>query len=565
MNHTTIPQTQHAIQLIGPGELRHNPSKSVVRPGPHQILARVEAVGLCFSDLKLLKQFSHHARKGEVLEGLKREILNQIPSYVPGENPTVPGHEVVCRIVAVGDQVRHHKVGERCLVQTDYRELRTAGSNAAFGYNFEGGLQEYVLMDERVVMDPGSGERFLIPVDETLGASAVALVEPWACVEDSYVNPERRQIKPGGRLLVVVDQGRSVQGIQEALGQGKPGFLTVLCPDDGNMNALSSLDISVERAQDAARLSDETFDDIIYFGARKTTIELLSDKLAAGGIMNIVTGGQRIGEKVSVGIGRIHYGMTRWIGNHGNRALDSYSSIPPNCEIRGGEEVAIIGAAGPMGQMHVIRALCLDTPGISLVCTDLDDGRLETLMVKAAPLSESRGIPLRVLNTRKDPLRNRFSYFIILVPAGAIVADAIALSKPGCLINIFAGIPAPTRHDLDLDTYIANRCFMFGTSGSVIQDMKIVLDKVRSGKLDTNISVGAVSGMAGAAQAIAAVENRSLAGKIIVYPALHDVGLIPLAEMARHFPTVSLKLDRGQWTPAAEEELLRVAAKRTGA
>ena len=54
-------------------------------------------------------------------------------------------------------------------------------------------------MDERVVIDPETGERFLIPVPEDLSASAVCLVEPWACVEDSYVNPERRRpLKAGG-------------------------------------------------------------------------------------------------------------------------------------------------------------------------------------------------------------------------------------------------------------------------------------------------------------------------------------------------------------------------------
>jgi D-arabinose 1-dehydrogenase-like Zn-dependent alcohol dehydrogenase len=152
-----LPQTQHAIELVGPGRLRHNLQKKVLPPGPYQIVAQVEAVGLCFSDLKLLKQFSQHVRKGEVVEGLPPEVLSQIPSYAPGEKPTVPGHEVVCRIVAAGERVRHHRAGERCLVQTDYRDLRTAASNAAFGYNFEGGLQEYVLMDERVIMDPRSG------------------------------------------------------------------------------------------------------------------------------------------------------------------------------------------------------------------------------------------------------------------------------------------------------------------------------------------------------------------------------------------------------------------------
>jgi hypothetical protein len=71
--------------------------------------------------------------------------------------------------------------------------------------------------------------------------------------------------------------------------------------------------------------------------------------------------------------------------------------------------------------------------------------------------------------------------------------------------------------------------------------------------------VDAISGMAGAVEGIAAVENRTLAGKIIVYPMLHDVGLIPLAKLNERFPTVAAKLDDGQWTKAAEEELLKVA------
>jgi hypothetical protein len=58
---------------------------------------------------------------------------------------------------------------------------------------------------------------------------------------------------------------------------------------------------------------------------------------------------------------------------------------------------------------------------------------------------------------------------------------------------------------------------------------------------------------------IASIENRTLAGKIIVYPMLHDVGLIPLAELDQHFPTVAKKLNHGIWCREAEEELLRVA------
>jgi len=556
---TNIPSTQHAVQLVGPGQLKVNPAKPVVQPGPHQILAKVECVGLCFSDLKLLKQFSQHARKSEITSGLDAGVLAEIASYVPGNKPTVPGHEVTCRIVAVGSQVAHHKVGERCMVQADYRALPTANSNAAFGYNFEGGLQEYILMDERVVIDPANGERYLIPAPENLSASAIALVEPWACVEDSYVNPERQSLKTGGRLLVVADTGHAIEGLSDLIAAHAPAAITAIVAEDSQKAALKSLNVPVSFLDQPSALPNEAFDDIVYFGAAKQTIELLNDKLAPRAVFNIVLGGRKIGQPVSVAIGRIHYGMTRWIGTTGANAADSYRHVPPTGEIRPGDSVLIIGAGGPMGQMHVLRALCSGIKNISIVGTDVDDARIASLHQKADPLAAASHIPMQLVNTQKHAITGKFSYFALMAPVGALVAASVRDSKPGCLINIFAGIPVLTRQDLDLDTYIAHRCYMFGTSGSEIRDMKIVLRKVIDGQLDTNRSVDAITGIAGAAAGIAAVENRTLAGKIIVYPMLHDVGLIPLSELAKHFPTVAAKLDAGAWCLAAEIELLNVA------
>lgn len=557
-----IPSRQYAVQLVGPSQLRLNKDKDVFTPGPYQVLAKIEAVGLCFSDLKLLKQFTDHVRKSEIVSGISPEVLREIPSYVPGPKPVVPGHEGVCRIVAVGEKVQHHRVGERCLVQTDYRDLRTANSNAAFGYNFEGALQEYVLMDERVIMDPQTRERFLIPVGESLSASAVCLVEPWACVEDSYVNEERQTVKPGGKLLVVAEAGHVVEGMNEVVSaKALPASLTAVCATDQQAAALTKLAVPFVRATGMADLANEGFDDIIYFGADKKAIEVLNDKLAARGIMNVVTGGKRIGQPVSVGIGRVHYGMTRWIGTTGTSAAESYRFIPATGEVRPGETILVVGAGGPMGQMHVIRNVCSGVKNIRLTGTDMDDTRIASLTKKAAPLAQANGVDLRMVNTQKNPLNEKFSYYALMAPVGALVAEAVKNSLDRCLINIFAGIPAPTRHDLDLDTYIANHCYMFGTSGSVIRDMKIVLSKIESGALDTNCSVDAISGMAGAVEGIAAVENRTLAGKIIVYPMLHEVGLIPLARLGEHFPTVAAKLRDGQWTKAAEEELLACAGR----
>lgn len=538
-----LPKTQHAVQLVGPGELKLNQSKSVNTPGPHEILLKIEAVGLCFSDLKLLKQFHDHVRKSEVVSGIEKSVLAGMQSYVPGSKPVVPGHEVVCRIVAVGREVKQHREGERCLIQTDYRQLPTAaGSNAAFGYNFEGGLQEYTLVDERVVIAP-NGERYLIPVGEERGASSIALVEPWACVEDSYVTPERNRVKPGGKLLVVADAGRTEKGVDASYSPSAPPA-------------------KVERVApaDVAGLPNESFDDIIYFGADKVTVEALNDKLALGGIMNLVLGGKKFGEPVSVGVGRVHYGGTRWVGTTGNDAFESYRHIPANGEVRANDRVVVVGAGGPMGQMHVLRDVCLRVPGVSVVGTDFDDIRLETLRKKAEPLAQANGAALRLVNSQKNPLTEKFTYFALMAPVAALVASAIQDADDDAIINIFAGIPAPTKHAIDLDAYIAKRCFMFGTSGSTIEDMRIVLRKVEDEGFDTNASVDAVSGMAGAIDGIASVENRTLAGKIIVYPMLHDLGLIPLNELGRRFPTVAAKLDGGKWTREAEQELLRVAA-----
>jgi len=556
----TLPKTQYAIQLIGPDELKLNTEKEVYRPGLYQIVVKVEAVGLCFSDLKLLKQFDKHVRKSKIVSGIDPLVLNGISSYKPDTEPTVPGHEAFCTIIAVGDKVTRHTPGQRVLVQTDYRWLKTAESNSAFGYNIEGGLQQYVLMDERVIVDPERDESFLIPVDKDMSASAIALVEPWACVESSYMTEERNTILPAGKLLVVADSGRSIQGLQDSFStEGKPVSVTAICSEIGQIEALQSLRVDITPTQTVNALPDEAFDDIIYFGSDKAVIEKLNNKLAAKGIINIVLGGQAIGADVSVGVGRTHYGLTRWIGTTGKDAAQSYKNIPAAGEVRKGDKAIIIGAAGPMGQMHTIRLVCSGVKNLSVVGTDFDDERLESLGKKANALAAERGVKLSLVNPQKIPVTDKFSYFAIMAPVSPLVAKAVKDSMDGALINIFAGIPAAVKQDIDLDTYIAHRCFMFGTSGSRLSDMKIVLEKVLSGQLNTDCSVDAVSGMAGAIEGIRAVEARTMAGKIIVYPQLNNLPLMPLSQLQKKYPSIAEKLNHGIWTKEAEEELFKIA------
>ncbi len=563
-----LPATQHAIQFVGPGRLVHNRAKPVPAPGPTQLVVKVEAVGICFSDTKLLKAFSTHLRKAEVSGGLDATALAEIPSYVPGELPTVPGHEVAGRIVAVGEAVARHAVGERVLVQTDYRHLPTPGSNAAFGYNFEGGLQEYVLLDERMIIEPGTAQRFLIPVDEAPSGSAVALLEPWACVEASYASRERSTLAPGGRLLVVADAGHAIQGLAPLFAAATPGTVTAVVAEDAQRAAIEGAvgpaGPALARVADAVALPVESFDDIVYFGADGDRIEQLQELLATRGVIDIVLGGRRIGRAVAMDVGRIHYDLTRWVGTTGAAAADGYAIAPADGELRAGDRVAVIGAAGPMGFMHVIRAVTSTLPGLTLTGVDIDDARLAHLADIAGPLAASRGIPAVFLNSRTTPPEPGFSYVAVMVPAPPLVAQAVDLAGDRGRINIFAGFAAGTRAALDLDAVLAKGVYLFGTSGSEIPNMKAVIGKLERGELDPNISVDAVTGMEGVKEALAAVEARTSGGKIVVYPALHELGMVRLSELAGRFPTAAAGLRDGRWTRAAEESLLAAAAGEGG-
>jgi threonine dehydrogenase-like Zn-dependent dehydrogenase len=547
-----IPAKQYAVQLVGPDQLVLNKAKDVFRPGPHQVLARVEVVGLCFSDLKLLKQFTGHVRKGPVVAGIDLDILKEIPSYVPEEAPTVPGHETVVRIVAVGTGVTRHKPGERYLVQTDYRWVRTATSNAAFGYNFEGALQEYVLMDERIITAP-DGESMLIPAREDRAASAIALAEPWACVEDAYVSKERTTLKGDGQMLIVADSEIPLGRMGNLLHRyGTPAKITWV----SRLAPPADLTMPVTVAKRIDDLPDATYDDVLYFGSNARTVEGLFPKIAANGLLNIMLNGGRFSRPVVTMVGRVHYGGIRIVGTTGSDPAESMKYIPKTGEIRHGDRVNVVGAGGPMGMMHVIRNVCQGIEGVSMFAGDVDEGRLAALTRIAEPLARKNDVEYQTYNAQEQETPADLTYTVLMAPVPELVAAAVQNSAARGIINIFAGIPATVSGPIDLDAYVEKRLYFIGTSGSTLDDMKRMLEKVESGRLDTNVSVAAISGFEGAVAGIRAVENRSIPGKIMVYPACKELGLIRLEELAQKLPDVAACLKDGLWTLEAEKQLL---------
>jgi len=538
----TAPETQRAVQLVGPDELILNEEKAVYTPNDHQILCKVVVVGLCFSDLKLLKQFSGHVRKSQIVTGLDPVVLDEYPAYVPDEKPTVPGHEPVVEIIAVGDKVERFKVGERYMIQADWRWIETANSNGAFGYNFEGALQEYVLLDERIIISPDGTSMLLSAPANQRAASAFALSEPWACGEDAYQEVQRQGIKEGGNLLVIAGTRGDKDAVEALVGANTQSAETVQV---GQTAILASLN----------ELPDDHFDDVIYFGADADVMTALFAKGKKGALFVICQCGESFGKPVMTAVGGVHYRGFRIAGTAGSDPAAALASIPERCEMRTGDKINVIGAAGPMGVTHVIRDLCVGE-NVTVYAADLSDERLEALAKIAEPTAAANGTTYVGYNPTKTQPEIDFDMQVVMAPVPALVANAVTSCAPKGIIDIFAGIPADKYGEIDLDVYCKNQLYFVGTSGSTMEDIEIVLNHVAEGDIDTNVSVAAISGLDDAVLGIRKVEKQEVPGKIMVYPSCKGLKLTLLADLADTLPEVAAKLENDVWTKEAEEALL---------
>jgi ABC-type lipoprotein export system ATPase subunit len=107
-------------------------------------------------------------------------------------------------------------------------------------------------------------------------------------------------------MLVLADEGAAVKALAAACAAGKPASVTAVGLSETQLAAVRELGVAMEEKSSIAELGGATFDDIVYFGATAETIEQLNDCLANRGLINIVTGGRKIGRAVTVGYKFLH-------------------------------------------------------------------------------------------------------------------------------------------------------------------------------------------------------------------------------------------------------------------
>ena len=261
-------------------ELERRPTPE---PGPGEVLVRVEACGICGTDLRIAAG-AHRAYP----EGTIR----------------VPGHEIAGVVEAVGNGAAIAP-GDRVFVapnvgcgtcdQCRAGRVNLCRTPQALGITRDGALATHLLAASDVVAQGN-----LLPVPSDADPAAIAVVEPLACVLRGQ-RPCR--IGEGDRVLVI--------------GAGPIGLLHLLAARARGPAEIVVSEPSAPRREQAAQrgadrvVAPEELDgafDVVIVAAPAAPAQVAALELAApGGRVNFFAGLPRDGSRVELDTNLIHY------------------------------------------------------------------------------------------------------------------------------------------------------------------------------------------------------------------------------------------------------------------
>lgn len=530
----------------------------VPEPASDQLLVRIDSVGMCFSDIKIMKQGGSHPK-----------LYNRDLSVEPARL----GHEVSLTVVKVGSDLKdRYTPGQRLAVQPD---IYQKGKSTAYGYTVPGGLIQYHLIGPEVLeTDAGA---CLLPLEDAMGYAESSLLEPWGCVVAAYTQRRRLTPKTAGLMWIV---GRPGDETTYRFSAGLEAPKTILLSDvPASIKELLTgtsaniIDRNGLNPEDYAALAQEItggsgFDDIVVLDPRSSRqVSEIARHIARRGVMNLV-GQTPLDGLVQVDFGRLHYDYIAFVGSQGPDIAASYGEARNRCELRPGGMAVFIGAGGPMGQMHVQRAIEQPEGPHLVIATEVSDERLQTLKERFAPLAEKNGRNLLFFNPTTAN-QNFYDFVmeatggegaddvVVSVPLASLMAEAATVMKPDGMLVFFAGVPTGTLGPVNLSNLYLHNAQYTGTSGLTIDDQASVMNQSLSGALNPGRSVAAIGGLNVARQALSAVMEGSFPGKIVIFPQIRDLPLMSLEEVKEKIPEVAARLGEGDvWTPAAEEALI---------
>jgi threonine dehydrogenase-like Zn-dependent dehydrogenase len=330
-----------ALELAGRGfEALRLTEVPVPKPGARELLARVDAAGICTSLIKLIEQGPAHS---------------YLYGWDTARHPIILGDEGAVTLVAIGSALTgRYRVGERYVVQPavdhppiGHRERYQnvdAVHKVAVGYTLPGHLAEYILIPEEVI-----AAGCLLPIPDGLPAAHAAMSEPLSCCVAAQehhlhlVQPEptaaRRVsagLKPGGLTVIVGAGAMGRMHVDVALSY-RPKAIVISdfleerlarCRElfAAKAKALGVGLYTVHAENVAARVGELSghrgADDVIVAVGSAKAIEAAQRYLGRGGVLNLFGGLKKGEDVVALDTGIVHYREAIVTGSSGGSPWD---------------------------------------------------------------------------------------------------------------------------------------------------------------------------------------------------------------------------------------------------
>ncbi|PLJ78566.1 alcohol dehydrogenase catalytic domain-containing protein [Infirmifilum sp. SLHALR2] len=277
-----------AAVLHRPGDLRVE-DIPYPEPGPGEVTVKVEASGLCPTDIKTYMYGSSAAKLPVVLghefAGVVEEVGEGVEGVAPGDRVNVPA-DAYC------GKCRFCRAGRENLCENPI----------TFGFQIDGSHAEYVRVPRRFV------ERGLVfRVPDGVPLEAAAMTEPLACVLHDV---ELAGVRPGKRVAVIGDGPMGLKHVALSRIYGADEVVLIGLTDwklrlGEEMGATRVVNVQEE---DPARALAGAMDAVFVTVVNQQTLSTAMSIASKTGVVSIFAGLPKGASTFTIDTNLIHYG-----------------------------------------------------------------------------------------------------------------------------------------------------------------------------------------------------------------------------------------------------------------